>query len=109
VRHDRARGEYIVVAGFGPRTDWYLNLQAHPALQVQTGLRRFQPAQRFLTPEEGADILAWYAWHHPLAMRALFKLLRYPYDGTEASARALAQLLPMVAFRSRHDRSTALE
>src|SRR5574341_857550 len=38
VRHDETRDAYIVVAAFGARSDWFLNLRATPAARVQVGL-----------------------------------------------------------------------
>lgn len=99
VRYDPERGEYTVAAGFGLRTDWYRNLQAHPAIEVQSGRDRFHPAQRFLTPAEGADVFAWYEQQHPRALRGLVRIMRYPYDGSAESRLALAAAVPMVVFR----------
>lgn len=31
------------LAGWGEQTDWYRNLQAHPALEIQVGSRRYVP------------------------------------------------------------------
>jgi len=98
VRYDAARRVYTVVAGFGPTSDWYRNLQAHPAIEVRCALQRFRPVQRFLSPVEGAEMLSWYERHHPRAMRMLVRLFRYHYDGTDASRLALATALPMVSF-----------
>lgn len=60
VRYDPIREESTVVAGWGRQTQWYRNLQAHPALAVQTAGRRYAPIQRFLSSEEGHAVLA--AW-----------------------------------------------
>jgi deazaflavin-dependent oxidoreductase (nitroreductase family) len=99
VRYDPARREYTVVAGFGAQADWYRNLLAHPAIEVQSGRDRFHPTQRFLTPTEGSGVLAWYEQYHPRALRGLVRIMRYPYDGSTESRLALATALPMVAFR----------
>ena len=99
VRYDAAHREYTVVAGFGSNTDWYRNLLAHPAIEIRCAGQRFHPEQRFLSPSEGADMLAWYEPRHPRAMRILVTLLRYPYDGTPESRLALAKALPMISFR----------
>lgn len=99
VRYDKARGEFVVVAGFGTKTDWYRNLRAHPAVEIRSGRQRFHPIQTFLSPAEGAEVLAWYERHHPRATRILARLLQYPYDGSDASRLALAAALPLVSFR----------
>ena len=98
VRYDAGRHDYTVIAGFGPKTDWYRNLQARPALEIRCAGKRFHPEQRFLTPQEGDEMLAWYERNHPRAWRVLVRLLHYPYDGTPASRLALARALPMVTF-----------
>ena len=36
-----ATGEAVICAGWGPHTDWYRNLQAHPAVNVQLGGQTF--------------------------------------------------------------------
>ena len=36
-----AAGEIMVVAGLGPSSDWYRNIQANPAVEVILGRRRF--------------------------------------------------------------------
>jgi deazaflavin-dependent oxidoreductase (nitroreductase family) len=41
-RYDPTTGESIVVAGWGAKTDWYRNLQANPALAIQTGRERYR-------------------------------------------------------------------
>ena len=51
LRYDRTTGEAAICAGWGPRTDWYRNLQAAPAERVQLGGRTFRPRQRFLTEQ----------------------------------------------------------
>lgn len=58
--YDRRKQESMVLAGYGKDSDWYRNLQAHPALEIQTGFRRYRPTQRFLT-EEVYALLARFA------------------------------------------------
>lgn len=98
VRYDPATHTSIVVAGYGPRADWYQNIQAQPAIEVQTGLRRYAPLQRILTPNEVNAELASYERRHRWITRPLLGTF-YGYDGTEKARRQLAERLPMVAFR----------
>jgi F420H(2)-dependent quinone reductase len=44
LRYDKASGEAMIVSAWGPQTDWYLNLQAHPAVQVAVGRSDVHPA-----------------------------------------------------------------
>lgn len=98
VRYDPATHESIVVAGYGPQADWYRNIQAHPALAVQTGLRRYTPLQRILTADQVYDELTDYERRHRWITKPLLGRF-YHYDGSEAARRELAAGLPMVAFR----------
>ncbi len=84
--------------GMGERSDWYRNLAAHPALEVQIGRRRFTPKQRFLNQDEAYQEIVDDERHHPIAIRGLAPLFGYRYDGSEQSRRAFADSLRMVSF-----------
>lgn len=103
VRRDRATGAVTVVAGFGARADWLRNLQAAPAESVTTGRSTFVPRQRFLTPEEGAEVLRHYERRNrlaaPLIRWVLGRLAGFRYDGSATGRRRAAEVLPMVEFR----------
>jgi deazaflavin-dependent oxidoreductase (nitroreductase family) len=98
-----APGEVIVMAGFGPSSDWYRNLQAHPAIEVAIAQQRFQPAHRVLSEREAVAVLADYErrnrWVSPLVRRMLSWLVGWNYDGTDEARRRLAHELPLLAFR----------
>lgn len=69
---DRSDGGYTVAAGFGERTQWLRNLDAHPHAHVSIGSRTRVPvvAQR-LTPTEAAEAIRRYAARHPRAWTRL--------------------------------------
>jgi deazaflavin-dependent oxidoreductase (nitroreductase family) len=98
IAYDPRRRESVVVAGFGAQSDWYRNIEAASALEVMTGRLRYVPVQRFLSVEEGASAFAYYESRNgKLATAGLSRL--FGYDGTPEGRLALAQRLPMVAFR----------
>ncbi|HZD70354.1 MAG TPA: nitroreductase family deazaflavin-dependent oxidoreductase [Actinomycetes bacterium] len=113
VRRDPGIPEWVVVSGYGATSDWFRNLLAHPALRIDVGHRRFEPAQRMLGEQERLVLLTDYQRDHPRTARQLGeRLLRTTFDGSESSIRALAERLPAVAFRPRNtgafpDRSAA--
>jgi deazaflavin-dependent oxidoreductase (nitroreductase family) len=98
VRFDHATSEAVVVSGWGGRADWFRNLRAHPALEIAIGRDRFVPTQRFLDANQVEAELADYARGHPLAVRVLPRLFGVRLDGPEATRRAFAQSVRMVAF-----------
>ena len=99
VHYDPATQECVVVAGWGEQTDWYRNLQAHPALEVQVGSTRYPPVQRFLTLEETYALFSDYQHVHPRGLRVILRRLGYGYHGSQEELRAIAQVIPAVAFR----------
>jgi deazaflavin-dependent oxidoreductase (nitroreductase family) len=88
-----ARDEYIVVAGFGRRAQWYRNILADPKVRVSAGFRRDVAATAIpMTDDESAAALRQYAELHPKAwanLRATIETaVGHPVDG-----------LPMVTLR----------
>lgn len=101
VRHDRATDTYIVVAGFGEKSDWFRNISQTPEVIVHVGRRRYPAIASRLSFEEAMREFKDYAQRHPAALRVLARLLGYPWDGTEAGYEKMAGLLPIVALRPR--------
>ena len=98
-----APDEVVVMAGSGSSSDWYRNLQAHPAIEVAIGRQRFRPRQRTLSEPEAVAVLAAYErrnrWATPLVRRVLTWLVGWQYDGTDDARRRLAHERPLIAFR----------
>lgn len=99
VRYDERAPEVIVVAAWGPRSDWYRNITASPALEVRVGHQRWlSPAHRVLESAELAVALQDYAGRHPRAWRALAPRMGLAGEMSEATARTAAERFPAVAF-----------
>ncbi|GLV60805.1 nitroreductase [Dictyobacter sp. S3.2.2.5] len=99
VRYDPLTRECIVMAGYGVKSDWYRNIQARPAVEVQVGRQCYVPQQRMLSCEETLRLLEEYRRQHPRLLRGLMRVIGYTYDGTSEGLRALSQSLRGVAFR----------
>jgi len=104
VRHDAATGESIVAAGWGRRTQWYLNVLAGGVVEVSTAGRTFRPTWRQVEADEAVEILADYERRMRFAGRVvravLGRLLGWRYDGSPEARRRAAEQLPMLAFKS---------
>ena len=98
VRHDKATDTYLVAAGFGEKSDWYLNLQKTPQAEVQTGFRRVKVEARRLPLEEAEREMMEYGRHHPAVLRMLTRIVGNHFDGTEDGLRALARFVPVIAL-----------
>ncbi|HEU0028765.1 MAG TPA: nitroreductase family deazaflavin-dependent oxidoreductase [Ktedonobacterales bacterium] len=103
VHYDPATRESAVVSAYGERADWYQNILAHPAVEVQTGGRWYIPQQRLLSVDERFAALKVYQRRYRRAFQAVMRFLGYPYDGTEAGLHGLADGVAMVAFRPREE------
>jgi deazaflavin-dependent oxidoreductase (nitroreductase family) len=68
---ERASGAVTVVSGFGPGSDWYRNLLAHPEAGIQLGGRAIPVLAVPVPPDQAAEVMAGYARRHPRAARAL--------------------------------------
>jgi deazaflavin-dependent oxidoreductase (nitroreductase family) len=106
MRFDPATKECLVVSMYGERSDWFRNIMARPALEVQTGHDRFVPVQRILPPEEAQAVMDALWRRYPRAVRLGLRLLGFQYDDTEASRQAILSSLRVVSFRPQ---ATAVE
>ena len=95
---DKATHEVVVCSVWGDRTDWVLNLKAHPAVLVQVGRDSFVPQHRFLSQDEafavGLDFRRRHPWRLRLMSRALGVDLR-----SDTAMRDYFSTRPFVAFR----------
>lgn len=107
LRHDETTGEYIVVSAYGDKADWYRNIRASPALEVQVGRHQFVPDQRFLTEEEGYGELLCYERRYPVISLILMRVVGLKYHGTESERRSLAAFFRFVSFRPRGSGSSS--
>jgi deazaflavin-dependent oxidoreductase (nitroreductase family) len=92
IHHDARSGERFVAAMWGPDSDWYRNLCATDAIEVETAGRRFAPLQRMVGVEETQDLLDDYQRRNPLWSRICKLFIRRPFT---------AEAMPMVAFTER--------
>ncbi|KUF19374.1 nitroreductase family deazaflavin-dependent oxidoreductase [Streptomyces silvensis] len=96
VAHDSCGSSWTVASGFGPGSQWYRNLRREPHTVIQVGRRRHPVTARFLSPDEGADIMARYESRHPVVSHVLGVFTALPTDGSEESFREAARSIPFV-------------
>jgi deazaflavin-dependent oxidoreductase (nitroreductase family) len=101
VSYDPETHESVVVSGWGERADWYRNIQANPALEVQTGRDRYVPTQRILSADEAYAVMVDYERRLPVLARPVVRRLGFTVSGSDEERRAHAAKLLMVGFRPR--------
>lgn len=107
----KVRRTVLAVLHFDPETreilavsawkgsDWYYNIQATPALRVETGRVHYVPDQRTLSPEEITAAFMEYRKQHPYFSRIICRIPGWKWDSTYDEFLALAHSLRGVAFR----------
>jgi F420H(2)-dependent quinone reductase len=99
LRYDPGKGEAVICAAWGPRTDWYRNLHAGPAVKVQLGRESFVPVHRFLTDEEAFAVAQRFRTDHPHRLRLVSTVLGWGELRDDAVVRRFIRTHPFVAFR----------
>ena len=103
LRFDEQSLEMFAVSPWS-ESNWYQNIQAAPALEVETGdIRRgrvrYAPVQRNLTPEEIADALIAFRKQYPIFSRMVARIPGWKIDASYEEFLELARTLRGVAFQ----------
>lgn len=100
VAYDKVGDIYYVASGWGYKSNWYQNLLANPAINIQVGLRKMNVLAKTLPPVESAKLLLEYRTKHPFAARELSYFIGL--DLAKASEEEMVQFvkkaLPLVGF-----------
>ena len=97
LRFDDKTKEIYAVSAWN-RSDWYYNIQASPALQVETGFISYVPQQHALSPEEITTTFMEYCAKHPIFSRMVCRIPGWKWDSTYDEFLELARTLHGVAF-----------
>jgi deazaflavin-dependent oxidoreductase (nitroreductase family) len=99
LHHNPCTGEAVICAAWGPKTDWYRNLQAGPAIAAHLGRARFTPEHRFLSKDEAFDVAREFSRVHRHRLNLISNILGWGPLHTDASIRTFVQTHPFVALR----------
>ena len=98
LRFDPDTKEILAVSAW-KGSDWYYNIQASPALRVETGNVRYVPDQRTLSAEEITTAFMEYRRQHPFFSRVICRIPGWKWDSTYDEFLELAGTLRGVAFK----------
>ena len=98
LRFDEQTQEILAVSAW-KASDWYYNIQAAPALQVETGSIRYVPTQRTLSAEEITTAFMEYRQQHPIFSRMVCRIPGWKWNSSYEEFLELAQTLRGVAFK----------
>jgi deazaflavin-dependent oxidoreductase (nitroreductase family) len=80
-------------------SEWYKNIQAAPALKVETGFTRYAPVQRDLSTEEITQLFMEFRQQHPIFSRMVCRIPGWKWDSSYEEFLDLAHTLRGVAFQ----------
>ena len=98
---DEATSEAVICAAWD--TDWWHNLQAHPATNVKIDRMSFTPVPRFLTEDEAYEVIRKFRAAHPRRARLITGILGWGDLRDEATVREFVRAHPFIAFRPQPD------
>ncbi len=98
IGHEPTSETYYVIAGFGKRSDWLLNVQAHPQVTITVGTQHIPARARVLAPQEGARVLGEFARRYPKEVEMLARAFGYPSIRTEQEMLSFVEEHPVVAL-----------
>ncbi len=64
-------------------SQWFRNISSAPAAQVEIGLQRYEPRQRFLSAQEMVEFEKRFRARHRIFAWAQAKLMGWPWPATE--------------------------
>jgi deazaflavin-dependent oxidoreductase (nitroreductase family) len=97
LRFDEQTREIFVVSPW-ESSNWYRNIQASPALEVETGRVRYTPSQRSLSAQEIAVLLIEFCQQHPIFSRMVARIPGWKINSSYEEFLELAITLRGVAF-----------
>jgi deazaflavin-dependent oxidoreductase (nitroreductase family) len=101
VKSDPASNIYYVVSGWGEKSDWYQNIITHPNVMIQVKNSIHGAVAERVSFETGGKIMVEYFQLHPILLKTLARVMHYPYEGTENSARQFGESIPVIALQTR--------
>jgi deazaflavin-dependent oxidoreductase (nitroreductase family) len=103
VLHYDAQTKEIMAVSAWNASEWYKNIQATPAQEVETGFTRYAPAQRSLSAEEIAHLFVDFSREHPLFSRMVCRIPGWKWNSTYEEFLDTARTLCGVAFRPKEN------
>jgi deazaflavin-dependent oxidoreductase (nitroreductase family) len=99
LHYDSATRESIVASAWGTTADWYRNLQARPALKVQSAGACYVPEVRTVPADEAFALFEDWTRRQRWFAELMLGQIGLSWDVPEAERRVIVGGFPFVAFR----------
>ena len=107
-RYDHRTREAAVISVWG-NSQWFRNISFAPPAQVEIGLQRYEPRQRFLNAQEIVEREKRFRARYRIIAWAQAKLIGWPWPATEEQLRNLSDGLRAAAFAPRGTSAAAID
>ena len=98
IRRDKEHDRYLVVSGYGEKSNWYQNIKKTPTVKIQVGARKAKAKAIFFNETDSLSELQDYAKRHPTAIKQLAGLVGASFDGSEEQLVHLSKRWPVIAL-----------
>jgi deazaflavin-dependent oxidoreductase (nitroreductase family) len=103
VAHDEDTGAYFVAAGWRGHADWFLNIQANSAVQVNIGRQVFKATAEVVQIIDAVAVFYVYARRYPFAFQELTQLMMNELlQPDQKDCFRLAESVPLVKLTPTH-------
>ena len=92
IQHEPETNAYVIVVNYGPKSQWYQNIQANPEVSVQVGWKKWPARAEQLSSQEGGEVWANFCKRHPFEAK-LIPFLGFEVDGSEEDYRQMGEML----------------
>ena len=100
VRNDVKNDAFYVASGWGEKSDWLLNIQNAPHVNVQFKRRSFPAVAERLSVEDAELEMLDYGRRHPAALIQLARLMGFRIEPSEAAYQELGRYVPLIRLRA---------
>jgi deazaflavin-dependent oxidoreductase (nitroreductase family) len=100
VRNDAQNDAFYVASGWGEKSDWLLNIQKDPNVNVQFKRGSFPAVAERLSVEDAELEMLDYGRRHPAALKQLARIMGFRIESTEAAYRELGRHVPVIRLQA---------
>lgn len=101
VKYDQETDTFYIASGFGKKSHWYLNILAHPEVDIQVGRRKIAVTAVPLEPEQSGEAMVDYARRYPKAAKNLSRLIGFNISTEEEYRTVGRDAIPFIALKPR--------
>jgi len=97
--YDPANGSYLLMTGWGGKSDWYRNALMNSNVELWVGKKRFKANARSASVNEVEAVMQKLLHYYPRVVKTWESVTGLSYDGTPDSLSRMAASFPSLVVR----------